>query len=72
MDCLPAVPTEILQAAPIKDILITDSVFYTEQELPSNLHYLSASELIGEATIRIHERRPVSPLFAYNRKGDEA
>jgi len=63
--------TEILQAAPIKDILITDSV-YTEQELPSNLHYLSASELIGEAIIRIHERRPVSPLFAYNRKGDEA
>ncbi|MCB4927473.1 ribose-phosphate diphosphokinase [Streptococcus mutans] len=63
--------TEILQAAPIKDILITDSV-YTEQELPSNLHYLSASELIGEAIIRIHERRPVSPLFAYNCKGDEA
>ena len=63
MDCL--------QADPIKDIFITDSV-YTEQELPSNLHYLSASELIGEAIIRIHERRPVSPLFAYNRKGDEA
>ena len=28
-----------------------------------NIKFLSASELIADAIIRIHERRPVSPLF---------
>lgn len=61
---------DILETAPIKDIIITDSVV-TKEKIPANLHYISASELIGDAIVRIHERRPVSPLFAYNQPDDE-
>lgn len=59
---------EILEAAPIKEILVTDSVL-TKNKVPSNATYLSASELIAEAIIRIHERKPLSPLFNFS--GDE-
>ncbi len=58
---------DILETAPIKEILITDSVL-TKEKLPQMLHYISASELIADAIIRIHEKRPISPLFAYNHK----
>ena len=54
--------TQLLDAAPIQEILVTDSVDSKEQ-LPKNIKFLSASELIADAIIRIHERRPVSPLF---------
>ena len=54
--------TQRLDAAPIQEILVTDSVDSKEQ-LPKNIKFLSASELIADAIIRIHERRPVSPLF---------
>lgn len=54
--------TQLLDAAPIQEILVTDSVDSKEQ-LPKNIQFLSASELIADAIIRIHERRPVSPLF---------
>ncbi|ESU95371.1 hypothetical protein HMPREF1243_1011 [Streptococcus pyogenes GA03747] len=37
--------------------------------MPENVTYLSASDLIAEAIIRIHERRPLSPLFSYQPKG---
>lgn len=54
----------LLDAAPIKEVLVTDSVASHEQ-LPKNIAYLTASELIADAIIRIHERRPVSPLFKF-------
>lgn len=55
---------ELLDQAPIKEILVTDSVASKEQ-LPKNIAFLTASELIADAIIRIHECRPVSPLFDY-------
>ncbi|AND79301.1 ribose-phosphate diphosphokinase [Streptococcus pantholopis] len=58
---------DILAAAPIKEILVTDSVS-TKEPVPENVNYLSASRLIADAIIRIHERKPVSPLFAYTPK----
>lgn len=56
-------------AAPIKEILVTDSVA-THERLPKNIKYLSASKLIADAIIRIHEKTPLSPLFSYNAKKD--
>lgn len=56
---------EILETTPIKEIIITDSV-KTKERTPQNIKYLSASHLIGDAITRIHERKPLSPLFAYN------
>ena len=46
---------ESLDAAPIKEILVTDSVA-THERLPKNIKYLSASKLIADAIIRIHEK----------------
>ncbi|MBP2623253.1 ribose-phosphate diphosphokinase [Streptococcus oricebi] len=58
---------EKIDAAPIKEILVTDSVA-TKEKTPKNLKYITASELMGDAILRIHERRPVSPLFSYQKK----
>ena len=55
-----------LNKAPIKEIVVTDSVC-TENPVPENITYLTASELIGDALVRIQERRPVSPLFAFHK-----
>lgn len=55
---------DILETAPIKEILVTDSV-HTKERVPNNTLYLSASKLMAEAIIRIHERQPLSPLFSY-------
>ena len=58
---------EKLDAVPIKEILVTDSVD-TKEKTPRNIQYITASELIADAIVRIQERKPVSPLFAYNKK----
>ena len=58
---------ELLDQAPIKEILVTDSVATKEQKT-KNVKYITASELIGDALVRIQERKPVSPLFAYHKK----
>ena len=55
---------EVLNASPIKEILVTDSVA-TKENVPTSVKYLSASELIANAITRIFERQPLSPLFAY-------
>ncbi|GFK31211.1 ribose-phosphate pyrophosphokinase 2 [Streptococcus canis] len=59
---------DVLKTAPIKEIIVTDSV-KTKNRVPENVTYLSASDLIAQAVIRIHERRPLSPLFSYQSKG---
>lgn len=61
--------TEILNVAPIKEILVTDSVA-TKEKVPTNVKYISASKLIANAITRIFERQPLSPLFAYKSNED--
>lgn len=58
---------EKLDNSPIKEILVTDSVA-TKEKTPKNVQYITASGLIGDAIVRIHKSKPVSPLFAYNKK----
>ncbi|HEO4367108.1 TPA: ribose-phosphate diphosphokinase [Streptococcus agalactiae] len=55
---------DILESAPIREIIVTDSVL-SKERIPSNIKYLTASHLIADAIIRIHERKPLSPLFSY-------
>lgn len=55
---------ELLDQAPIQEILVTDSVAKKEK-LPKAISFITASNLIAETILRIHERRPVSPLFNY-------
>lgn len=56
---------DILEASPIQEIIVTDSVL-SKERVPENVKYLSASQLIADAIIRIHERKPLSPLFSYH------
>jgi len=51
-----------LNEVPIKEILVTDSV-KSGNPKPANIKYLTCSDLIANAILRIHEDRPVSPLF---------
>lgn len=60
---------EILNVAPVKEILVTDSVA-TKEKVPTNVKYISASKLIANAITRIFERQPLSPLFAYKSNED--
>lgn len=60
---------EILNVAPIEEILVTDSVA-TKEKVPTNVKYISASKLIANAITRIFERQPLSPLFAYKSNED--
>ncbi|HFH7667444.1 TPA: ribose-phosphate diphosphokinase [Streptococcus agalactiae] len=55
---------DILESAPIREIIVTDSVL-SKERIPCNIKYLTASHLIADAIIRIHERKPLSPLFSY-------
>ena len=66
-DILNTGAAELLDQAPIKEILVTDSVA-TQEQKPKNVKYITASDLIGDALVRIQERKPVSPLFAYHKK----
>ncbi|MGT2802566.1 ribose-phosphate pyrophosphokinase [Streptococcus henryi] len=61
---------DILDTAPLKEIIVTDSV-RTKERVPYNLKYLSAAELMGDALVRIHHREPLSPLFAYSAEDED-
>lgn len=53
---------ERINAAPLTEILLTDSV-NTDQIAPDKIKYISVSRLLGEAAVRIFEKDPVSPLY---------
>ncbi len=55
---------QLLDEAPIKEILVTDSVASKEQH-PKNIAFLTASDLIADAIHRIQEHQPLSPLFKF-------
>lgn len=55
---------QLLDQSPIKEILVTDSVASREQH-PKNLAFLTASDLIADAIMRIQEGQPLSPLFKF-------
>lgn len=56
---------ERLQAAPIDEIVVTDTIPVHEESLQvKNLNVLSVAELLGEAIRRIHMNESVSSMFA--------
>jgi len=52
-----------IQASPIKQLLITDTIEYRFEPLPEKIKVLSAAPLFAEAIKSIHERTSVSRLF---------
>jgi ribose-phosphate pyrophosphokinase len=53
----------VLRAAPIEEVVVTDSVPPRGSELDGKLRTLTVSRLLGEAIRRIHEERSLSSLF---------
>lgn len=54
---------EILQASPLKEIVVTDSIHLSPEKLIPKLTVLSVAPLFAEAIRRIFDERPVSKLF---------
>jgi ribose-phosphate pyrophosphokinase len=54
---------ERLQNAPIKELVVTDSIPSPEAKRLPNMTVLSVAELLGDAICRIHDSRSVSALF---------
>jgi ribose-phosphate pyrophosphokinase len=54
---------ERLRNAPIKELVVTDSIPAPEARNLPNLTVLSVAELLGDAICRIHDSRSVSALF---------
>jgi len=55
--------TEKLRAAPIKEIVVTNSLPISEEKMLPNIHVVSIAPLLGEAIKRIHRNESVSYLF---------
>ena len=55
--------TERLSRAPVKQIVITDTIPLTPERTLPNIHVLSVAPLLGEAVKRIHRNESVSRLF---------
>ncbi len=54
---------ERLQEAPIKKIVVTDSVYLPSEKLIQKIEVQTASKLFGEAIKRIHSEESISSLF---------
>ncbi len=54
---------EILQASPLKEVIITDSIHLPVEKQIPKLTQLSVAPLFAEAIRRIFEEKPVSKLF---------
>ena len=51
----------------IKKLVVLDTIEIAEDRLIDKIELISTAELLAEAIIRIHEKRPLSPLFETSR-----
>lgn len=54
---------ERIQDSPIEKLVVTDSILLPEEKRMDILEFVSVGPLMGDAIKRIHENKPVSPLF---------
>lgn len=54
---------ERIEKSPIKELVVTDSIDLPQEKRIDKLVQISVGPMIGDAIMRIHENKPVSPLF---------
>ncbi len=54
---------ERIRKSPIGELVITDTICHSSDQLARNVRELSVAGLLGEAVARIHEERSLSSLF---------
>ncbi|WP_434761575.1 ribose-phosphate diphosphokinase [Streptococcus dysgalactiae] len=52
-----------IQRSAIEKLIVLDTIYLPEERLIDKIEQISIADLIAEAIIRIHEKRPLSPLF---------
>ena len=52
-----------IQKSAIKKLVVLDTIYLPEERLIDKIEQISIAKLLAEAIIRIHEKRPLSPLF---------
>ncbi|AEF24467.1 ribose-phosphate diphosphokinase [Streptococcus parauberis] len=52
-----------IEKSAIKKLIVLDTIAISEERLIDKIEMISIADLIADAIIRIHEKRPLSPLF---------
>lgn len=52
-----------IQNSAIKKLVVLDTIYLPEERLSDKIVQISIADLLADAIIRIHEKRPLSPLF---------
>ena len=60
---------ERIEASPIKELLVLDTIELPEEKKLPNIKVLSVAHLFAEAIVRIYEDSSISPLFAPSTSG---
>ena len=59
---------ERLKSAPIEQCVVTNTIPWAKEDLPSNVVQLSVAPLLGQAISRIHDDESVSSLFGFEKE----
>ncbi|MGM9993912.1 MAG: ribose-phosphate diphosphokinase [Candidatus Avigastranaerophilus sp.] len=62
---------ERLEKAPIKEVIVTNTIPLNKSFLPEKIKQLSVAPLLGEAISRIHDGESVSSLFGFEKEYDK-
>ena len=59
---------ERIKNAPIEQCIVTNTIPWAKEDLPSNVVQLSVAPLLGQAISRIHDDESVSSLFGFEKE----
>jgi len=57
-----------LTEAPIKEVIVSNTIPHTKEELPDKIKQLSVAQLLAQAISRIHDDESISSLFGFEKE----